>query len=60
MKRARPGGEALGQRLQRHRLAGAGGAGDQPVAVGHGRQQRAFDVAMATEKYGIGHAVPLE
>ena len=28
------GREALGQHLQRHRLAGAGGAGDEAVAVG--------------------------
>ncbi|WDT81346.1 MAG: hypothetical protein MPW14_06265 [Candidatus Manganitrophus sp.] len=31
--------EALRQRLQGDRLAGAGGAGDQAVAVGHLRQQ---------------------
>ena len=33
------GREAFGQDLQGHRLAGAGGAGDQPVAVGLSQQQ---------------------
>ena len=34
--------EILGQRLQRHGLAGAGGAGDQAVPVGQRRQQEAL------------------
>ena len=36
------GREALRQRLQGHRLARSGGAGDQPVAVGEGGQQCQF------------------
>jgi len=31
-------GEVFGQRLQGHGLAGAGGAGDEAVTVGHLRQ----------------------
>ena len=45
----------LGQRLQRDRLAGAGGAGDQPVAVGQGGQQVAFDVAVLGDEDRFGH-----
>ena len=47
--------EVLGQRLQRDRLAGAGGAGDQAVAVGQRRQQVAFDVAVAGDEDRVGH-----
>ena len=47
--------EVLGQRLQRDRLAGAGGAGDQPVAVGQRGQQVAFDVAVAGDEDRVGH-----
>jgi hypothetical protein len=39
-------GELLGQGLQRDRLAGAGGAGDQAVAVGQPRQQVALGVGI--------------
>jgi hypothetical protein len=47
--------EVLGQRLQRDRLAGASGAGDQPVAVGQGGQQVAFDIAVAGDEDRVGH-----
>ena len=47
--------EVLGQRLQRDRLAGAGGAGDQPVAVGQAGQQVAFDVAVLGNENRFGH-----
>ena len=47
--------EVLGQRLQRHRLAGAGGAGDQAVPVRHRRQQEALDVAVLGEEDRVGH-----
>ena len=47
--------EALGQGLQRDGLAGAGGAGDQPVTVGQRRQQVAFDVAALGDEDGVGH-----
>jgi hypothetical protein len=44
--------------LQRDGLAGAGGAGDQAVAVGQARQQVAFDgVALAIRK-GSAMKVP--
>ena len=43
-------GEAFGDALQRHGLAGAGGAGDQPVAVGELRQQAEFDVGFGDEQ----------
>ncbi|EWS53394.1 hypothetical protein X551_03818 [Methylibium sp. T29] len=49
--------ELLGQRLQRDGLAGAGGPGDQPVAVGQGGQQRAFDLAVLGDQQGFGHEV---
>ena len=39
--------EVLGQGLQGDGLAGAGGAGDQAVAVGQRRQQVALDVAVS-------------
>ena len=47
--------EALGQDLQRHRLAGAGGAGDEAVAVGHGEEQVLALGALADENRGVGH-----
>ena len=47
--------EALGERLQRHRLAGAGGAGDQAVAVRHLGQQEAFDAVVLGEQDRVGH-----
>jgi hypothetical protein len=47
-------GERLRQRLQRDGLAGAGGAGDQAVAVGVLRQQ--VDVVLCLgEEQGFGH-----
>jgi hypothetical protein len=47
--------EVLGERLQRHRLAGAGRTGDEAVAVGHRRQKEALGVAAAGEKDRFGH-----
>ena len=47
--------QALGHRLQGHRLAGAGGAGDQAVAVGHLRQQGRVAVFGLGEIEGFGH-----
>ena len=47
--------EAFGHDLQRHRLAGAGGAGDQAVAVGHGEEQLLALVALAEEDRVVGH-----
>jgi hypothetical protein len=43
------GGETLGDGLQRHRLAGAGGAGNQPVPVAELQQQVLIGVACAHE-----------
>jgi hypothetical protein len=43
----------LGQGLQRHRLAGAGGAGDQAVAVGQAGQQVAFGGRRAWQSAGV-------
>jgi hypothetical protein len=45
----------LGDPLQGHRLAGAGGAGDQAVAVGELRQQDKFDLAALGDGQGLGH-----
>ena len=42
--------EALGQNLQGHRLAGAGGAGDQPVAVGEPEIERNRPVAALADE----------
>ncbi len=47
--------QALGHRLQGHRLSGAGGAGDQAVAVGHLRQQGRVAVCGLGEIEGFGH-----
>jgi hypothetical protein len=48
-------GKALGQQLQGDRLAGAGGAGDQAVAVGQRRQQRQFGVFVPGDDEGCNH-----
>ncbi len=45
------GGKALGQHLQRHRLAGAGGAGDEAMAVAE-LQLKAFGLRRVAEKTG--------
>jgi hypothetical protein len=47
--------ELLGDPLQGHRLAGAGGAGDQAMAVGELRQQDKFDLATLGDGQGVGH-----
>ena len=47
--------QVLGERLQRDRLAGAGGAGDQPVPIGQRRQQETLDVAVLGDENRIGH-----
>jgi hypothetical protein len=47
--------EVLGQGLQGHGLAGAGGPGDQPVAVGQAGQQVAFNRAMLGNQKGVIH-----
>ena len=47
--------QALGDDLQRDGLAGAGGAGDEPVAVGKRRQQETLDFAVAGDQHGVGH-----
>ena len=46
--------EMLGETLQRDRLAGAGRAGDEPVAVAHFRVKEKFVVAFGDEKWS-GH-----
>ena len=48
-------GEAFGHDLQRHRLAGAGGAGDEAVAVGHGEEQFLALLALADKDRKVGH-----
>ena len=57
------GGEALGQHLQRHRLAGAGGTGDEAVPVGE-LQLQAFrpraalaeeDLALLQQLLALAH-----
>ena len=48
-------GEAFRHRLQSHRLAGTGGAGDQAMAVGHLRQQGGVTVFGLGEVEGFGH-----
>ena len=56
-------GEAFGQRLQGHRLAGAGGAGDETVAVAEGEGEHLRLIALADEnlavRIGIRHQVLL-
>jgi hypothetical protein len=47
--------EILGQGLQGHGLAGAGGAGDEAVAVGQAWQQVAFDGGVLRNQQGFGH-----
>jgi hypothetical protein len=52
--------QALGQALQRGGLAGAGGAGDQPVAIGVLQQEILIGIAFAYEDRRIlAHAVSL-
>ncbi len=48
-------GEALGEDLQRHGLAGAGGAGDQAMAVGVLRVDADLAVFVAADKQGQIH-----
>ena len=49
-------GQALGENLQGDRLAGAGGAGDQPVPVGHGQVQHFRLLAGGADENGVvGH-----
>ena len=53
------GGEALGERLQGHRLAGAGRARDQAMAVAVLQQEILVGVARAHEdRCVVAHAVP--
>ena len=47
--------QALGEHLQGDGLAGAGGAGDEPVAVGKTGQQDDFGVLVSGKQQGIGH-----
>ena len=49
--------EGLGEGLQGDGLAGAGGAGDQAVPVGHLRQQEAFDAGVAGQQDRFSHGV---
>ncbi len=49
--------EILGQGLQGHGLAGAGGAGDEAVPVGHAGQQIAFDLRVPGEQQRFGHGL---
>ncbi len=49
------GGKAFGENLQGHRLAGAGGAGDQPVAVGLGEIELLALGALADKDPIVGH-----
>jgi hypothetical protein len=49
--------EVLGERLQGHRLAGAGGAGDEAVPVRHARQEEALGAVAAGEKDRFGHDI---
>ena len=52
--------EGLGEGLQGHGLAGAGGAGDQAVPVRHLRQQEALGVGVAGQQDRFGHDVANE
>jgi len=47
--------EALGEQLQRDRLAGAGRAGDAAVPVGQRREQGDVGLAVAGDDEGFGH-----
>ncbi|MNV23208.1 hypothetical protein D3C71_1142140 [compost metagenome] len=47
--------EVFGQGLQGHGLAGAGGAGDEPVAVGQAGKQVAFNLVVLGNQQGFGH-----
>ena len=49
--------EALGHHLQAHRLAGAGGAGDEAVTVGHRGQQGDVARRVVRDDEGVGHGV---
>jgi hypothetical protein len=44
-------GESLGERLHGDGLAGAGGAGDQPMAVGEPGQERKLDFFVLRQKH---------
>ena len=48
------GAETLGQHLQRHGLAGAGGAGDEAVPVRQRGQEREFGAAFRAMDSGSG------
>jgi hypothetical protein len=50
-------GQLLGQHLQRHGLAGAGGAGDQAVSISHLRQQVEVALALGDEQW-LSHSLP--
>ncbi len=50
--------EAFGHDLQGHGLAGAGGAGHQAVAVGHGQEQFFALVALAEKNRVVAHGKP--
>ncbi len=50
-------GEAFGNGLQRHRLAGAGGAGDQAMAIGVFQEEKLVGVACAhKDRRVVAHA----
>ena len=48
-------GQALRERLQRDGLAGAGGAGDQAVAVRECGQQKALGLVVLGDQDGLDH-----
>ena len=53
------GREALGNDLQRHGLAGAGGAGDEPMPVGIARQELQWRGGLRDDDAGnLGHGLP--
>ena len=49
--------ERFRQRLQGDRLAGAGRAGDEAVAVGHLRQQDELELVVLGDKERCGHGI---
>ena len=51
-------GKAFGQPLQRHRLAGAGRAGDQAVAVGPAQAERLGAAAAKPEEQPLRIVLP--